>query len=134
MFTLNRAVPQCQNLRYIDIKTADFHAKAISQCIFAPPTLPKKLHTMHRLEWSLSRGWLRVGEGGSAGPIVSPGGAPGPSVSPGGAPGSSVSPSGAPGPSVSPGGGPGTWALARAASLGRETPGSVLYLPLSAWQ
>ena len=25
------------------MNTADFHVKAISQCIFAPPTLPKKL-------------------------------------------------------------------------------------------
>ena len=41
-----RAVPRCLNLRFIDIKTADFHVKAIRQCIFRPTNFDKETPPM----------------------------------------------------------------------------------------
>ena len=41
-----------QNLRFIDIKTVNLHVEAIDQCIFALPTLRKKLHSWR---WLINR-------------------------------------------------------------------------------
>ena len=63
LFTLTQSCAMMLEFKVYRHKTTEFYVKAISQCIFAPPTLPKKLHPWQPLFlWALENVRLKMKE------------------------------------------------------------------------